>query len=141
LVVAGGEGGDVEVEELVGEGVAHGDAPQQRPDAADTLLVETPLPDRRLTLLDMDLVERERPEPHVPVAALPETLDQGLVGVAGERAAVIPGKGELTSHGASRRTTTCTTTGHNLSRSTPHSRREPSAAPAGPAGRSGGRAG
>src|SRR5581483_8391453 len=108
LVVAGPEGGEVEVEELLGEGVARRDAPQQRPDAGGALLVEPPLPGRRVALLDVGLVEGEGPEPHVPVAALPQAVDHGLVGVAGERAAVIPGEGELTSHGASRRTTAVT---------------------------------
>src|SRR5207244_11320423 len=56
LVVAGPEGGEVEVEELVGKGVAHRDAPQQGPHTAHPVgLVEAPLPDRRLALLAVAL--------------------------------------------------------------------------------------
>ena len=42
----------------------------------------------------MDLAEREGHEPHVPVGAVGQAGEDVLVGVAGERAAVVPGDGE-----------------------------------------------
>src|SRR5688572_5230635 len=97
VVVAGRERRHVEVEEVLGEGVTDGDTPQQGPETGDALLVEAPLPDGGLALFHVDLVERERPEPDVPVAAFLQAGDEGLVGVAGEGAAVVPGDGKLTS--------------------------------------------
>ena len=60
---------DVRVEELVGERVPHRDAVEQRR-GAGAPLARLPLPDRRLALLDVDLVERERQEADVEVRAV-----------------------------------------------------------------------
>ena len=70
VLVARREQREVRVEELVGEGVAHRDAVQQREDSRAPLL-GLALPHRRLALFDVHLVERERHEPEVEVADPP----------------------------------------------------------------------
>ena len=75
LVVARREQREVRVEELVGEGVAHGDAVQQR-EHARAPLARLALPDRRLALLDVGLVERERQVADVEVGAAARRRDR-----------------------------------------------------------------
>src|SRR5207245_629041 len=84
----------------VGELVAHGNAPAQRFDAR-SLFVGRTVPDRGITLFDVDLIEGEREKRDVPVAAGAQACDHRLVAVAGERAAVVETHCELTSHGPS----------------------------------------
>ena len=99
LVEAGGERPDVEVEEVFGEVVAHRDAVEQWRDARAPLR-RVALPHRRLTFLDVRLVEREREEADVEVDPLAQRGDDRLVRVAGERAPVVERHGELSGHGA-----------------------------------------
>ncbi len=89
------------VEELVGEGVADRDAPEER-EHAGTPLVGITFPDRRFALLDVHLVERERKEADVPIPAFAESGDDRLVAVASEGAAVIEAHCELVGHGTSK---------------------------------------
>ena len=96
------ERGDVPVEEMVGERVAHGNAPTQRQHAGAPY-VGIAIPYGLLALLDVHLVERERQEADVPVASGAQSGDHRLVAVAGEGAAVIEAHGELVGHGTSKR--------------------------------------
>ena len=98
LVVAGGEQREVGVEEVLGERVAHREAVLQR-ERAGAPLRRASLPDRRFTFLDVRLVERERREPEVDVAASAQRGDHGGVAVVRERAAVVEGDGDRTGHG------------------------------------------
>ena len=91
MVVAQGEQGLVDVEEPVGELVPHHHARLQGEEAR---VVLPAAPDVGLALGHVDLAERERHEGHVPRRAGPEPVEHVLVGVAGERAAVVPGHGE-----------------------------------------------
>src|SRR6516164_11017903 len=56
------------------------------------------IPDRRLTLRDVDLVEGEAHEPDVPVGSALESGHDLFVGYPGERAAIIPVDGERSAH-------------------------------------------
>ena len=56
------------------------------------------VPDVGLAVLDVDLAEGEGDEAHVPVGSVGQAGEHVLVGVAGERAAVVPGDGEA-QHG------------------------------------------
>ena len=91
LVVAGREQGDVGVEEPVGLLVADDDAGLQ---CEQTRVLRRLVPDVGLALGDVGLSEREGHEPHVPVGAGPQRGHHVLVGVAGERAAVVERDGE-----------------------------------------------
>ena len=91
VVVAEREERLVHVEEAVGELVAHDHAGLQGEQAG---VVLPAAPDVGLALGHVDLAERERHEGHVPRRAGSQAGDDVLVGVAGERAAVVPGDGE-----------------------------------------------
>src|SRR5947207_1444690 len=97
VVVAGGEGCEMEVEEPLGELVTDGDPVEERGHARAPL-ARLAVPHRRLALLDVRLVERERQEPHVEVGAVAQRGDDRLVRVAGEGAAVIEADGDLAGH-------------------------------------------
>ena len=71
------------VEELVGERVAHRDAVLQR-ERAGAPLGRVAVPHRGLALLDVGLVERERREAEVDVAAGADRGDHRGVAVVGE---------------------------------------------------------
>jgi hypothetical protein len=57
------------------------------------------LPDRCLAFLDVHLAQRERDESDVPVGAIDDALNDMSMNDACEGAAVVPGDGELKSHG------------------------------------------
>ena len=81
--------------ELVGEPIADHHAGLERQQAAVALGL---VPHVDLALADVDLAERERREPHVPVGATGEAGEQVLVRVAGEGTAVVPRDGEAEGH-------------------------------------------
>src|SRR4029079_16626602 len=60
------------------------------------------LPHWQLAFLDVNLVERERKEAHIPIPAGAEPGDDRLVAVACEGTAVIEAHGELLGHGTSK---------------------------------------
>ena len=91
VVVAEREERLVGVEEPVGELVAHDHAGLQGEQPG---VVLPAAPDVGLALGHVHLPERERHEGHVPRRAGSQPLEHVLVGVAGERAAVVPGHGE-----------------------------------------------
>ena len=96
--MAGGEQREVGVEEVLGERVAHRDPVEER-EHAGAPFRRVALPHRRRALLDVDLVERERREPEVDVAAGAERGDDRGVAVVGEGAPVVEGDGDGTAHG------------------------------------------
>ena len=98
VLVTRREQGEVRVEELVGELVAHRDAVEQREDTGAPCF-GLAVPHRRLAFVDVDLVERERCEAEVDVAAAPDRRDDGRVAVVREGAAVVEGDGDGTGHG------------------------------------------
>ena len=97
VVVAGGEGCEMEVEEALGELVTDGDPVEERCHPRSPF-VGLAVPYRRLALLDVRLIEREGQEPDVEVGAVAHGRDDGFVGVAGEGAAVVETDGDLAWH-------------------------------------------
>src|SRR5437660_3786799 len=97
VVVAGGERGDMEVEEALGELVTDGDAVEEGGHARAPF-AGLAVPHRRFAFLDVRLVERERQEPDVEVGAVAQGRDDRFVGVAGEGAAVVEADGDLAGH-------------------------------------------
>ena len=73
--MAHGEERPVDREQVLGVGVAHVDAGLERPEAG---VLRRVVPDRRLALLHVHLLQREGHQLHVPVGAAGET---GLVEV------------------------------------------------------------
>ena len=99
MVVAQGEERLVDVEEPVGELVPHHHAGLEGEQAR---VVLPAAPDVGLALGHVDLAERERHEGHVPRGSGPQPREHVLMGVAGERAAVVPGHGEGAAVGHAR---------------------------------------
>ena len=97
VLVADGEDRGVGGEELVGLTVAHHQAGEHGEERGIALGL---LPHRLPALLDMGLLEGEGEEPDVPVGTPTQSGHEVLVGVAGERAAVVPGDGERLGHGS-----------------------------------------
>ena len=91
FVVAGGEQGDVGVEEPVGVLVTDDDAGLQ---CEQTRVFRRLVPDVGLTLGDVRLAEGEGHEAHVPVGSGLQRGHHVLVSGAGERAAVVERDGE-----------------------------------------------
>ena len=91
VVVPEGEERLVRVEEPLGLLVPHHDAGLERQQAGLVLRV---VPHVGLAFGHVDLAEGERHEGDVPVGTGAEAGDHVLMGVAGERAAVVPGHGE-----------------------------------------------
>src|SRR5207245_5019016 len=93
----GGQGGATEVAEGRGELGTDGDAVEEGGHARAPV-TGLAVPHRRLALLDVRLVERERQEPDVEVGAVAHGRDDRFVGVAGEGAAVVEADGDLAGH-------------------------------------------
>ncbi len=91
VVVAQGEEGLVDVEEAIGELVAHHHAGLQGEEPG---VVLPATPDVGVALGHVHLTEGEGDERDVPGCPGPEALHHVLVGVAGEGAAIVPGDGE-----------------------------------------------
>ena len=88
LVVARREEGDVRLEEPVGVLVAHDHAGGQRQQVLGLLRV---VPDRGAPSATWTWLKREGQEGHVPVGSVGQGDGDVLMGIAGERTAVVPG--------------------------------------------------
>ena len=97
MLVADGEDGRVGGEKLVGLTVAHHQTGEHREERRIALGL---LPHRLSAFLDVGLLEREGEEPDVPVGTPCQSGHEVLVGVTGERAAVVPGDGKRLGHGS-----------------------------------------
>ncbi len=91
LVVTGREQGLVDSQELLRLAIPHDDAGLVRQQAGIAIRM---LPDGRLILGDVGLIEREGDELNVPVGSIGQRGDHMLVGVAGVGAPVVPGNGK-----------------------------------------------
>ncbi len=89
--MASGEQSDVDVEEAVGEVVPHH---QSGLDGQEVRGLGGVFPYRVPSILHVGLSQRKGYELDVPVRPPPQSCDQMLVGVAGERAAVVVGDRE-----------------------------------------------
>jgi hypothetical protein len=86
------EEGHVRIEETVRVLVSYDDARSQSHEVLGLVRV---VPNGRVAFFHVDLAQREREERHVPIGSVGQAHGDVLMGVAGERTAVIPVDGEL----------------------------------------------